>query len=195
MIIFSPFRPFLKPLAVCALLLILAPTAVNARGFAIESADASFNQSALSVSAEFNLKLNDAVSEALHNGVSIQLLTTLDLFTQRRYIWDARIARWSFTQQISYHSLTNRYILTSPQQKESRSYSSLGDLLNAIENFSFQSDISSDTLPESKRGYKLQLRIMLDNTALPAPLRVMTYILPAWKLHSDVHEWFVASEP
>ncbi len=167
----------------------------NADGFTIEEAHATFNQTALSVDAKFDLQLSEAVSEALHNGVNLQLITTLDLFTRRPYIWDLRIARWAFTQQIRYHSLTNRYILTSPQQKESRSYSSLGDLLSDIEIFSFQSDILGDTLPEGKYGYKLQLRIALDNTILPSPLRVMTYISPAWRLRSDIQEWPIEIEP
>ena len=174
------------------LLWALAPAVANAKDFNIVQANASFDQTSLSVEASFDLQLSEAVSEALYNGVSIQLLTTLDLFTRRAYIWDQRIAQWVFTQQISYHSLTNRFVLTSPQQKESRSYASLNDLFSDIKEFSFESDILGDTLPASKHGYKLQLRILLDNTILPAPLRVMTYILPAWKLRSDVHEWFIA---
>jgi len=157
--------------------------------------EATFNQNSLTADATFDLQLTETVIEALHNGVSIQLLTTLDLFTRRPYIWDPRIAQWAFTQQIKYHSLTNRYVLTSPQQKGSESYSSLSDLFDDIEHFSFQSDILADTLPQSKHGYKLQLRIALDNTVLPTPLRVMTYISPAWRLRSDIHEWFIAGAP
>jgi len=193
--IFNLVRCMSHTLGVCFLLFVVTPMVANADGFTIEEAHATFNQTALSVDAQFDLQLSEAVTDALHNGVSLQLITTLDLFTRRPYIWDPRIARWAFTQQIRYHSLTNRYILTSPQQKESRSYSSLDDLFSDIESFSFQSDILGDTLPESKSGYKLQLRIALDNTVLPTPLRVMTYISPAWKLRSDIQEWTVVIEP
>ena len=193
--IFNLVRCMSHTLGVCFLLFVVTPMVANADGFTIEEAHATFNQTALSVDAQFDLQLSEAVTDALHNGVSLQLITTLDLFTRRPYIWDPRIARWAFTQQIRYHSLTNRYILTSPQQKESRSYSSLDDLFSDIESFSFQSDILGDTLPESKNGYKLQLRIALDNTVLPTPLRIMTYILPAWKLRSDIQEWPVVIEP
>jgi len=188
------FPSAIKRLLVCALLTLLVPGSANAQGFKIIQADATFDQSSLSVDAQFDLQLTETVSEALYNGVSIQLLTTLDLFTRRPYIWDQHIAQWAFTQQISYHSLTNRFVLNSPQSKESRSYSSLNDLFSDIRDFSFQSDILGDTLPASKHGYKLQLRIVLDNSVLPAPLRVMTYISPAWKLHSDIHEWFIAGD-
>lgn len=165
--------------------------AAHAQEFAIRNAEASFNQTALSVNATFSLKLSEAVDEALHNGVNIQLKTTLDLFTRRPFAWDKHIAQWAFTQQIRYHALTNRYVLTSPQYKEIRSFSSLKDLFSEIEDFSFQSDIMGETLPESKHGYKLQLRIALDHTNLPAPLRVMTYISSAWKLQSEIHEWTI----
>ncbi len=194
-VLFTPLRPALLRLTTFILIFAFSTINANAEGFTIEEAHATFNQNSLTADATFDLQLTEAISEALHNGVSIQLLTTLNLFTSRSYIWDPRIAQWAFTQQISYHSLTNRYILTSPQQKGSQSYSSLSDLFDDIEHFSFQSDILADTLPQSKHGYKLQLRIALDNTVLPTPLRVMTYISPAWRLRSDIHEWFIAGDP
>lgn len=168
----------------------LAPLS-KADDFSIVSAQASFSENALSVQARFDLQLSEAVSEALHNGVNIQLLTTLDLFTRRAYVWDKRIARWAFTHQISYHTLTDRYVLTSPQLEGSKSFSSLSDLLEDIGQFNFQSDIIGETLPSSKHGYKLQLRVVLDPSVLPAPLRVMKYISPAWSLRSDIHEWTI----
>jgi len=184
-------RQFSSSLLLSIALTAIPTTATMAAGFAIEKATANFNQNALSVNAKFDLSISDTVDEALHNGVSIELVTTLDLYAKRRYIWNERIAQWIFSHQISYHTLTRRYILSSPQTAESSSFSSLEDLLNQVETFSFQSDILADTLPKSKSGYTLQLRIALDKSALPTPLRVMTLISPAWRLKSKVHEWSV----
>ena len=127
-----------------ALVLLFLASTAQAEGFTIKDAQASFSQNALSVRASFDLQLSEAVDEALHNGVDIQLLTTLDLFTRRAYIWDQRIAQWAFTQQIRYHTLTNRYVLTSPQLTESKSFSTLNDLLDEISDFSFQSEPSQE---------------------------------------------------
>lgn len=162
-----------------------------AEGFNINRADAEFNNSALSVKATLDLELSDAVSEALHNGVTIELITTLDLFKKRRFLWSDRIAQWRFNYQISFHSLTNRYVLTQPQYNESQSYTALGALLKQIETFDFESEIMGDTLPPGKHGYKLKLRVALNKAALPAPLRVMSHVLPDWWLKSDTFEWFV----
>ena len=167
----------------------------HAEEFAIREAQATFDQNALSVEAKFDLNLSDAVDEALHNGVSIQLITTLDLFTQRPFVWDKHIAQWAFSHDIRYHALTDRYVLTSPQHPEIRSFSSLSDLFSEIETFNFQSDIMGETLPDSKHGYKLQLRIALDKTTLPAPLRVMTFVSTDWRLKSDIHEWSIPGTP
>jgi len=182
---------FFSGLLLSIALMFIPATTAMAAGFTIEKATANFNQNALSVNAKFDLNISDAVDEALHNGVSIDLITTLDLYAKRRYMWNERIAQWVFSHQISYHSLTRRYVLSSPQTAESSSFSSLEDLLNQVETFSFQSDILADTLPKSKSGYNLQLRIALDKSALPTPLRVMTIISPAWRLKSKVHEWSV----
>lgn len=183
--------PALRHILASLLLFFTCVTVTQAAAFAIEKANASFDQTALSVNAKFNLSLSSAIDEALQNGVSITLMTTLDLFDRRKYIWDEHIAQWAFTQEISYHSLTGRYILSSPQSNENFSYSSLDDLLDQIETFTFQSDILGDTMPQSENGYVLQLRIFLDKASLPNPLRMMTYISPAWKAKSKVYEWSV----
>jgi hypothetical protein len=143
------------------------------------------------VNARFDLGFSEAIEEALHNGVNISLTIKLNLFKNRRFMWDEHIAQWAFDRGISYHSLTNRYVLSSSGKNGRQSFSSLNDLFDEIEAFNFQSDIQSDTLPESKHGYKLQLQVALDKTALPSPLRVMAYILPAWRQKSDVHEWII----
>ncbi len=173
------------------LFIVLLPFNVQADKFSIRQAQANFDKTSLSVDATFDLQLKASVEEALHNGVGINLVIHLDLYKNRRYVWDERIARWAFVQSISYHALTNRYVLSSSDSNDLQSFSSLTDLFNSIASFNFQSDILSDTLPSSKQGYKLRLEIALDKTALPAPLRIMSYILPTWRQKSDVYEWFI----
>ncbi len=189
--IFKQLTKSLQPLLAIFILLLSFSNNALASGFSIEKASANFDQTELSVSAKFELDLSDTIDEALHNGVTIKLLTTLDLYSRRKLLWDEHIAQWAFSHEISYHSLTRSYILSSPQTTETLSFSSLSSLLSQIEIFSFQSDILGDTLPPSKAGYVLQLRIFLDKSALPTPLRVMTYISPAWKAKSKVYEWTV----
>lgn len=188
---FKDPAPALRHLLAGLLLFFTCTTIIQAGSFAIDKASASFDKTALSVNAKFELELSNTIDEALQNGVAISLITTLDLFARRKYIWDEHIAQWAFTHEISYHSLTRRYILSSPQSSEDFSYSSIDDLLDQIETFTFQSDILGDTMPQSKNGYVLQLRIALDKAALPNPLRMMTYISPAWKAKSKVYEWSV----
>lgn len=173
------------------LLLLFLPAKAQAEGFIIHQAQAQFDKTSLSVSAKFDLQLKESAEEALHNGVNIGLIIHLNLFINRPYVWDKRIAQWSFYQEISYHSLTHRYILRSSESIESQSFPSLPDLFNKLASFDFQSDIMGETLPASKHGYKLQLQVMLDKAALPTPLRVMAYVLPAWRQKSAAHEWII----
>ncbi|MEE9447253.1 MAG: DUF4390 domain-containing protein [Arenicellales bacterium] len=191
MICFKPLRRLDKVARCFILSLFLFVPNAHAEGFNIVNANALFNQSSLAVDAQLDLSLSDAVEEALHNGISITLLMTLDLYKSRKYRWDERIARWPFRHHINYHSLSDRYVLTNHIEGESHSYASLVDLFNEIESFSFRSEILGETLPSSKHGYKLHLKIAIDKAALPAPLRVSSYIFPAWRVKSETHEWFI----
>ena len=191
MLLARQIRPGSGHALLSLILLVLLSTGVQAEGFLIRQAEAAFNKSALSVNARFDLEFSEAIEEALHNGVNISLAIKLDLYKNRRYMWDERIAQWTFDRGISFHSLTNRYVLSSSNKNERQSFSSLSDLFDEIETFAFQSDIQSDTLPEGKHGYKLRLQVALDKSALPSPLRVMAYVLPAWRQKSDVHEWII----
>ncbi len=176
----------------CLLVFVLSQAAWSQK-FSINQAKALFDQTTLEVNADLDLQLSKPVEEALHNGVSIRLTSQLDLYKSRPYWRDERLAQWSFNYDISYHSLTDRYVLSRPPLKESQSYSTLTALLRDVENFYFQSDILGDTLPSSQHGYKLQLRILLNKSALPAPLRVITYVKSGWRLKSAVHEWLIES--
>ena len=181
---------FVRLMSIFILTVVLSMQAWS-KEFTITRASATFDETALLVDAIFDLQQSDAIDEALQNGIHIRLTATLDLFKQKRFRWDKRIARWRFNYDIQYHSLTNSYSLEDAQKDESQSYSSLLELFNDIETFHFESDIDTQSLPASKRGYKLQLGMALDRNSLPAPLRVMTYILPKWRMKSDVHEWLI----
>ena len=90
---FKHSAPALRHLLTSLLLFFGYATIAQAGGFAIEKASASFDQTALSVNAKFDLNLSNAIDEALQNGVSINLMTTLNLFAKRKYIWDEHIAQ------------------------------------------------------------------------------------------------------
>ena len=171
------------------MLLASASQLALARSFEIKQVDASFNGQHLSVDSQFSLSLNDVVIDAIHNGIPVTLSTTIELFRPRKFWLDKQLANWQFDYTLRYHSLTSTYLLDSPFLSAAKSYSKLEDALQEIAKFHFDSEIIEQTLPASTEGYYLQLQISLNIDALPAPLRVVAFASPPWRLKSEPYEW------
>lgn len=179
------------------LTLLLAPmlslvllTSAMAEGFDILSAKARFDHSQLRVDAQLGLELSPEVEEAVNKGIPVTILVNLLLYKVRNVmIWDSEIANWQFPYQLQYHALTRHYLLKYPHSDRVEAYPTISEALKALTHFSFESEVISETLPKSKRGYKLAMQVTLDVESLPAPLRVMATVLPSWRLKSSWFEW------
>lgn len=176
--------------ALAAVLALLLSAPARAADFSILSAKAWFDHSQLLVDAQLDLELSDEVEEAVNKGIPITIVIDLRLYRVRHaLIWDAEIASWEFPYQLQYHALTRQYLVKYPHSERVESYSTINEALQAMADFRFESEVIGATLPKSKRGYKLAMRVALDLDALPAPLRVMATISPSWRLKSPWYEW------
>lgn len=179
------------------LALLLAPvlslvllTSAMAEEFNILSAKAWFDHSQLRVDAQLDLELSEEVEEAVNKGIPVTILVDLSLYKVRNaLIWDSEIANWQFPYQLQYHALTRHYLIKYPHSERVEPYPTISAALKALAGFSFESEVIGETLPASKRGYKLAMQVKLDVESLPAPLRVMARVLPSWRLKSSWFEW------
>lgn len=161
----------------------------QAKSFQIEEVEAEFTGQSLSVNARFSLSLNEVVIDAIHNGIPVTLSTYITLYRPRRFYFDKHLAEWQFDYTLRYHTLTATYLLESPFNSNVQSYSKLHNALQHISRFQFNSEIVEETLPQSERGYNLTLELGLNIEALPAPLRVVAFVSPSWRLKSNIYEW------
>lgn len=169
--------------------LLLFGALAQAREFTIHDVQTHFDGNTISVDARIDLSLNEKVLDALHNGIPITVSTVIDMARIRRYIPDQDIADWQFDYHLSYHSLSDSYLLDTPFTDGVRVFHNLQNALALIGDFHFHSDVITETLPSSKRGYALSLRSFLNIDALPAPLRVIAVVHPAWRLNSKPYRW------
>lgn len=170
----------------CAALL---TPAVQAKEFFIHDLDTRFTATAMQVEARIEWRLNDTVLDALHNGIPITLSTNIEMAKIRQFLPDPTLASWRFDHQLSYHSLSHRYLLDSPYSKEAQSFEALEAALKAASAIHLDTELVSETLPKSPNGYAMSLKSFLDINALPAPLRVIALVHPHWRLDSTVHRW------
>jgi len=176
-------------LLLCLVWIAPAP-ADDAPAFAIEEAGLTLDDKAYWLDARMHLKFSGEAEAALDNGVPLTIELRLEVLQPRWWWWDAEVAEFSNRYRIRYHALSRRFVLTDMNSGESRSFSRLDPLLQAL------SEVKGlMVMPESALSpgetYQARLRVRLDTDALPQPLQAVAYMSPQWRLQSDWYTWQV----
>lgn len=129
-------------------------------------------------------RLNGPMSDALEHGIPITLRIDLE----------AEVAREGIAQrreiELRYFPLTRRYQLRDPHSENVRSFSAYGALIDALGALRVPLPAGFGELAP---GTRLRLRVGLDHSALPGPLRLPAILEPAWRLVAPEHAWTVAA--
>jgi len=172
-------------LALTALCLLVS-NAVHAGDIIIDDASVLDKNGSSVVSSKMEFLFSEAAIEALESGVALQIEFNLKIKRTRRYLWDKRISTLSKRLKIERHALTERYIVTDSLDQQRRIFESID---SAFDGLNEMSDIPVSSLSELQDGeYTIALRARLDIEALPAPMRPIAYISPAW-------QWFEWNSP
>ena len=153
----------------------------------IEDASLVNKDGSLVVISTSQFLFSDAAIEALESGVGLYIEFDLNINRSRRFFWDKRIFRLTKRLKIERHALTERYIVTDQVDQQRRLYDSIE---SAVAGLNEMSDIPVASLSELQQSnYTMALRARLDIESLPAPLRPIAYISPAWRMSSGWFEW------
>lgn len=159
-----------------------------ARAFEIDRVDAHWENNVLLIDAKVDFALSDEARNALESGVPLVLMVQIQVMEPREYLWDRAVATLQQRYRLTYHALSERYIVDYLNTGVRKSFSSLHAALYSLGRI--------DELPLLDRGllnqrqvYYGQLRVALDVEALPTPMRVWAYVSSDWRLTSDWYRW------
>ena len=180
----NPLKFFLALLAA----LTWCVSSAHAEGISVNNTEIRLNDGAYQLRANFAIKLNFAVQQALSHGVNIYFISEFSVTRSRWYWLDAEVARSAQTSKLYYNVLTRQYRISRGALFQS--FASLDDALAAL-----QRQISSPIAPEvlSKRGsYVASARLHLDIEQLPKLLQVNSLTSKDWDLDSDWYRWVLS---
>ncbi len=166
-----------------------APAATN--GFAIESAQARFEDDSVIVSGKIGLELSEEVETALVKGIPLDILIEFALYEDRRFIWDKRLGRWVLRAELKYHALSGLYLVTLQGSEDTKSFTTQREALRYVGTLSRVSLPFTDGVSRSNGDYALGLRVRLDIRSLPLQLRPVAYASSAWRLKSKRTKWAI----
>lgn len=133
---------------------------------------------------------NDAIINALHNGVTLNLDIDIEMFEQRNWWWDKDLAELTLHYQLRYFALSRQYILHDIQRHTRRSFQSLDSALKALGTLKGIQLLDSETLL-ADADHEIRVRIQTNIDNLPPQLKPMSFFSSSWHQSSDWHIWIM----
>lgn len=159
--------------------------------FDIRSASTLLNEGVHELEARLQLILSDDALEALNSGVPLTIELEFEVIRIRGLWLDALDAALSFTYELEYRPLSQRYIVRSLNSGDQDSFATLYSALNNLGRIQGLPVIDDSVLEEDSR-YRLRLRARLSSRQYPASLRLLFFWRSQWQLESDWYEWTLA---
>ena len=140
------------------------------------------------LNAQLEYSLSEAAITALQSGVPITFKLKVEIFQPRKWIWDKVISEHVHRYQLSYHALTQQYLVTNISSGIQNSYSDRNIAMSAMGRIYNLALVATTALPQ-QADLQARIKVSLDINALPTPMRPWAYISSDWKLSSEWYTW------
>ena len=168
----------------------LAQDDVTSGEFTIRSAYTQELDGVYHVSAQIDYGLTETAIEALNNGVALTFELDIEVQRKRRWLPDKNEHQLLQRYELSFDSLTERYIVRSINSGEQNTYDTLASALRGLGNVD-RLPVIDAALLNAERDYFIAIRTSLDVKSFRGPLRLLASLLNfgEWRLASGWHTW------
>ncbi len=154
----------------------------------VRNAYAELRDGVFYLNARLDYRLGEEANEALASGVPLDLELQINVERRRRYLWDPNVAALRQNYQLSYHALSERYLVRNVNSGEQVSFANLDAALIELGRVRDLPIIDASLLDERDR-YVVRLRAIVDIRELTGPLSVLTVFWNDWRITSDWYQW------
>lgn len=177
-----PIRAVFHGLTFALLLLI---TTANA-GSVIREATLYQNEETLFINVTTNIDFPKAVREAINSGIQLTFEYQFEIKNKKWYKPTA-LAELKKTYYLSYHRMTDKYMLSNPVTFENQEFDSLALARQAMQQLYDFPLILVTQIPEEAAVLAIRFRLTNDN--LPSYLRVERIVSKSWDIDSKWRQW------
>lgn len=151
-----------------ALLLSLAAVGARAEPVSLDSFELTRSDEGLALSFAARFELSKPIEEALQKGVPLFFVAQAEVFRDRWYWTDKRLANATRTWRLAFQPLTRKYRVTYGGL--SQHYDSLSDALVAVSRSVNWKLVDAPQLDDGK--HYVEFSYQLDTTQLPRPMQI-----------------------
>ena len=156
--------------------------------FEIRHAQTSIVDGVYVLSTEINYSLHPEAEEILQKGLAIKFIVQTELFQERKYWRDKKIA---YAQQIFYlqkNAITEKYVLSSPNVEEQKYFSSAADAISNLGDFTTIELIESQQISDPKK-IQARTRLVIDVRHFSGTVNYLAKYWDDWRIVSEWYEW------
>ncbi len=174
---------------------LLAPRGVRSAGplagdFQIRSAFVVVDHGVLQLSAHIDYPINDRIRTALHDGVTLAFDLDVIISHHRRLWFDATLLETTLRRELTYHAVTDRYVLRDEAGVEQESFPTLEaalDKLGRIEDL----PILVESQLRGEAPWEVAVRAGVRRGRMPDALRALVFWTDDWHRTSDWYTWIL----
>jgi hypothetical protein len=170
------------------LVLFLASPGVLADGIRIEYASGRMAADTYQVDARIRFDFDEEVMSALAHGVQLDIDVLLQVTRERKWLWNAVVARRVLSFTLQHHPLTDDYLVTESWSGQKYQFSTADAAFKHVGTISGHDLIGRDLL-SGDGTFTGRIRARLNTESLPAPLQTVAYVSREWKVESAWYEW------
>ncbi|MGO8754022.1 MAG: DUF4390 domain-containing protein [Gallionellaceae bacterium] len=171
----------------------------RADGIEVRKAEARFSGGSYQLSADFKIRFNPVIEQALEEGIPLYFDSEFTLTHPRWYWFDDVVAQNEQVIKLSYSILTRQYRIARGALFQN--FTSLDEALSIIEHQTAapipaelvrgSGSYISEKLFKKSDHYVASVRLRLDVSQLPKPLQVNALASDDWNFDSDWYRWIV----
>jgi hypothetical protein len=175
-------------LLVCFMATASATAAPAGMSVEVRSASLSLDQDVYELDARLEVHLPDDARKAIDDGLTMRLDYEIELTRVRNYLPDATVAELAQRYELSYHALSQRYLVRKLNTGEQQDFGTLQAALDKISEVRGLPVIDA-ALVQPDRKYDVRVRAVVDLNTGSEALRWILFWTDDWSATSEWFEW------
>jgi Domain of unknown function (DUF4390) len=154
----------------------------------VRSAYINYENGVFALNARIQYPLNEEIRAALLDGVTLSFDLEVSITRQRRYWIDADVTSLALRRELSYHAVSDRYVVQDEASAQQHNFATLEDALNFIGAVDAWPVIVEPQLSR-ERDYGIAVRAGVRRGRMPDILRSLIFWSDSWHRTSEWYAW------
>lgn len=156
--------------------------------FDVRSAFINISNGVYLLHAEVRYPVNEDMRTALADGVALDFNLQVNVFRERRYWFDSDLVDLTLRRQLTYHSVSSRFIVKEAGKDEQTSYATLEAALVDLGRIEAWPILTEPQL-SGDGNYRVAVRASMRRGKLNDALRAILFWTNNWQRNSEWYEW------